>query len=66
MCGLCNEHIDYTLSWPNPGSPSLDHIVPLSRGGSHTYENVQAAHLGCNVRAQDKRRSFHGEAGSCA
>lgn len=29
---------------------SLDHIIPLSRGGHHTADNVQAAHLACNHR----------------
>jgi 5-methylcytosine-specific restriction endonuclease McrA len=27
---------------------SLDHIVPLSQGGTHTYANVALAHRGCN------------------
>jgi 5-methylcytosine-specific restriction endonuclease McrA len=29
---------------------SLDHIVPIARFGPHTYTNVQAAHLICNMR----------------
>jgi predicted nucleic acid-binding Zn ribbon protein len=49
-CQLCNELIDATLTWPDPGSASLDHIIPLAALGSHTYDNVQAAHLGCNIR----------------
>jgi 5-methylcytosine-specific restriction endonuclease McrA len=35
---------------PDPMSPSLDHILPLSKGGTHEPRNVQLAHLGCNVR----------------
>lgn len=27
---------------------SIDHIVPLSKGGEHTYANVQLAHKSCN------------------
>ena len=30
--------------------PSIDHIIPLSRGGVHSWENVQLAHFGCNSR----------------
>jgi 5-methylcytosine-specific restriction endonuclease McrA len=30
--------------------PTLDHIVPLSKGGSHTYQNVQCACSACNNR----------------
>lgn len=48
-CGLCAEPIDPTLRWPDTGSVSLDHIVPLARGGGHTRANCQAAHLGCNA-----------------
>lgn len=28
---------------------SLDHAIPVSRGGSHTRSNVQAAHFRCNL-----------------
>lgn len=60
VCGLCGESIDRSLSWPDPLSVSLDHIVPLSKGGAHTMANVQAAHLVCNVskgnREEEVRR----------
>lgn len=48
-CGICTEPIDPSLAWPHPGSASLDHVVPLSRGGTHTSENCQPAHLRCNI-----------------
>jgi 5-methylcytosine-specific restriction endonuclease McrA len=47
-CKLCGQPIDRSIAWPHPKSPSLDHIVPLSRGGAHSMGNVQSAHLGCN------------------
>jgi hypothetical protein len=47
-CGLCGTPIDPALAWPHPKSATMDHVVPLSRGGAHTYLNVQAAHLMCN------------------
>lgn len=49
-CGLCGEQIDAALAWPNPGSKSIDHILPLSMGGPHDQENAQWAHLACNMR----------------
>lgn len=49
LCGLCSTPVDPESAWPDPMSPSLDHIVPLSKGGAHTYENTQLAHLTCNV-----------------
>lgn len=47
-CGICGNVIDARLEWPHPLSASLDHILPLSRGGPDTASNVQAAHLRCN------------------
>ena len=52
ICGLCGEPVDRELRYPDPMSPSLDHVIPLSRGGHHVLENVQLAHLTCNVRKQ--------------
>lgn len=50
FCGICGLKVDKELKWPDPMSASLDHIVPLSRGGSHSLDNVQLAHLVCNER----------------
>jgi hypothetical protein len=33
---------------PGSAHPSLDHVVPLSKGGAHTDSNVALACLGCN------------------
>lgn len=48
-CGLCALKVDRTLQYPHPGSPTLDHIVPLSVGGKHRPENVQITHWRCNI-----------------
>ncbi len=48
-CGICGDPVDREVAWPDPDSPSLDHIVPLSRGGAHAPRNMQLAHLGCNA-----------------
>jgi len=50
VCGVCYGFVDRHVEHPDPASPSLDHIVPLGRGGSHSYANVQLTHLGCNIR----------------
>lgn len=49
ICGLCGGLVDLTLQWPAPQSASVDHILPLSRGGDDTLKNVQLAHLACNL-----------------
>lgn len=48
VCGLCAEPVDPTLSYPDPQSASVDHIVPLVRGGGHVAANTQCSHLACN------------------
>lgn len=47
-CGLCGEAVTPGLKWPNPDALSLDHILPISKGGRHTPDNVQLSHLRCN------------------
>jgi 5-methylcytosine-specific restriction endonuclease McrA len=47
-CQLCNRPINRNFAFPHSLSLSIDHIIPLSRGGDDTLRNVQAAHLGCN------------------
>jgi len=47
---VCGEPVDLTLAWPHRMSRSVDHIIPISRGGAHVPENCQIAHLSCNCR----------------
>ncbi|MEV0917845.1 HNH endonuclease [Streptomyces sp. NPDC049967] len=54
-CQLCRRPIDPQVAWPDPMSASVDHIVPLVKGGTHSMINVQSAHLGCNSSKGDRR-----------
>jgi len=49
-CPLCGDAIDATLKAPDLLSKSVDHIIPLSRGGTHEQSNLQWTHLICNMR----------------
>lgn len=49
-CYICGSPIDFELKHPDPMCPSLDHIMPVSKGGSHTLDNVAMTHLRCNQR----------------
>ncbi|MGV9800495.1 HNH endonuclease [Mycobacterium sp. NPDC003449] len=49
ICHLCGMAVDPSLSHPDPMSASLDHITPLSDGGTHTEDNVACSHLRCNL-----------------
>lgn len=53
-CHICSKPID--LEAPTQcGEPGwkkglhLDHVIPLSKGGPDTLENVKPAHGGCNI-----------------
>lgn len=48
VCWLCGGPVDRSLVWPDLGFATLDHVVPLKRGGMHCYSNVRLAHLRCN------------------
>ena len=48
LCGLCGQPVDLALKGPDPASASVDHIDPISLGGSDTLDNVQLAHFWCN------------------
>lgn len=49
-CGICREQIDSRLRFPDVLAATIDHIRPLSAGGSDHASNVQASHFLCNVR----------------
>ncbi len=50
ICGICKKPVDLSVPKRTPQSASIDHIIPIARGGSHSLENVQLAHLSCNSR----------------
>lgn len=48
-CYLCGKPVDKTIKTPDPLSPEVDEIVPVSRGGSPTdWNNVRLTHRQCN------------------
>ncbi len=54
LCGICGLPIDLTLGWPSGECLTVDHIVPLSKGGLHSMANTQPAHARCNSRKSDR------------
>lgn len=45
-CQICG--VETTSEYGHPHSATLDHIIPVSRGGHHTRDNVQTACAACN------------------
>lgn len=56
-CALCGELCDWNdHSWSKylgPKHPTIDHIIPISKGGPHTWANVQVACAMCNSLKSD-------------
>lgn len=53
-CHLCGKAVRKTAPAPHPLSPSLDHVIPLARGGTHEPANVRTAHFLCNSIKGDR------------
>lgn len=57
-CQICgeacdwNDHIvrDNGVFVAGESYPSIDHIIPISLGGKHSWVNVRLAHRGCNTK----------------
>lgn len=50
ICGLMvHDHIDKNNTWGG----TIDHIIPLSKGGKHHPDNCQLAHRICNSLKSD-------------
>lgn len=56
ICQICGQPIDnndYEMTdegyfIAGDQYPSIDHIIPASKGGTHTWNNIQLAHRYCN------------------
>lgn len=56
ICALCGGLCDFgdiRDGVVGPAYPTVDHIIPLSKGGPHTWDNVQLAHFFCNSVKRD-------------
>lgn len=54
-CGICGKPVDFSYTYPHPLSPTVDHIIPVSKGGHPTdLDNLQLAHRCCNRAKSDR------------
>ena len=54
-CGICGKPVDFSIRYPNPLSPCIDHIIPIAKGGHPSdIDNMQLAHWTCNRQKSDK------------
>src|SRR5690625_2679966 len=54
-CGICGHPVDFSLKTPHPMSATIDHIIPIAKGGHPSdISNLQLAHWTCNRQKSDK------------
>lgn len=51
LCGLCRTPVD-------PQDLSIDHIIPITRGGTDHGESLQVAHRLCNARKGNRAGTY--------
>lgn len=49
ICQICGKRIGFDCDSNSDDYPSIDHILPLAKGGLHQWNNVQLACRGCNT-----------------
>jgi 5-methylcytosine-specific restriction endonuclease McrA len=54
ICHICNEPVDMSLPRTHRFGATVDHVVPLAKGGTDDPENLKLAHWICNTRKSDK------------
>ena len=55
ICGICGKPVDFNYKYPHPLSPTVDHIIPIAKGGHPSdLDNLQLAHRCCNREKSDK------------
>lgn len=61
VCYLCGKRCDFSdhkitkegYFIVGNNYPSIEHVIPLSKGGTHTWDNVRLAHMICNSLKND-------------
>ena len=56
VCYLCGKKCDWndkTDKSVGPAYPSIDHMIPIAKGGLHAWTNVKLAHFECNWKKSD-------------
>ena len=53
-CYLCGDLVDMSLPRTSRFGATLDHVIPISKGGVDSLDNLKLAHWVCNIRKSDK------------
>lgn len=62
VCYICGEHCNWSdkevteegYTIVGDKYPTIEHVIPLSKGGKHSWDNVKLSCMRCNVLKRDK------------
>lgn len=57
-CHLCGLAVPNRAYKARDHDPTIDHLIPVSKGGAHTFDNVALAHNRCNWERGNADVSF--------
>ena len=47
-CYLCNKVLDFDGHYNDLDYPTIEHVIPIAKGGTHSWDNVKVACRQCN------------------
>lgn len=53
-CNICGLPVPADARKPHPLAAEVDHVLPISRGGTHDPENLALVHKTCNIAKGNK------------
>lgn len=56
ICQICYLPVDRSIARTDPDGATIDHVIPISVGGTDDSENVATAHWRCNREKSDRVR----------
>jgi 5-methylcytosine-specific restriction endonuclease McrA len=54
VCHICNKLVDMSLPRTDKQGATIDHVIPISRGGTDSLDNLKLAHWSCNMKKSNK------------
>jgi len=54
VCNICHDIIERHRRMPDVMAATIEHVIPLCKGGTHTWDNVRPAHALCNFQKADE------------
>ena len=53
-CYLCGDDVLFSYHYNDPKYPTIEHVIPITKGGTHSWDNVMVACRDCNTRKKTK------------